>query len=105
MALTGYTLSDLTSLWPHLLSSYPVAYAVGYLSFITPSGLAVREGTLYLLLTPILGGGVVAATAVAMRVWLTLGELMVAGFSVLTWPGGIRFRRDEKAALGTTSDG
>ncbi|MCO6449968.1 MAG: flippase-like domain-containing protein [Caldilineales bacterium] len=105
MALTGYRLADIASLWPHLMAGYPVAYAVGYLSFVTPSGLAVREGTLYLLLAPILGGGVVTATALAMRVWLVLGELAAAGISVLTWPGGLRIRRNEKPAVGVASDG
>jgi len=83
MAMGDFAVTDLPWLLPHLVGSYTVAYALGYLSFITPSGLAVREGVLYLLLAPILGSGVATAAALAMRVWLTLGELLAAGLSLL----------------------
>ncbi len=35
-----------------LIVSYPIAYAVGFLSFFTPSGFGVREGAFFLLLGP-----------------------------------------------------
>ena len=81
--LNVYTTEQMTSLAPHLIASYPIAYAIGFLSFITPSGFGVREGAFYLLLTPLLGGGVITVVALAMRVWTTVGELLMAGLSVL----------------------
>ncbi len=86
LAISDLSLSYLAQLASHLLVGYPVAYAVGYLSFITPSGLAVREGMLYLLLAPILGGSLATVAALAMRVWLILGELIAAAISLITWP-------------------
>lgn len=63
---------------PHLIAAYPVAYAIGFLSFITPSGFGVREGALVVLLGPILGGSAITVAALAMRFWTTLGELLAA---------------------------
>ena len=88
MAFTNFSLGDVPRLALHLGAGYPIAYAVGYLSFVTPSGLAVREGTLFLLLAPVIGGDIVTAAALAMRVWVLIGELVAAGLSLLTWPGG-----------------
>ena len=87
--LNVYTTEQMTSLAPHLIASYPIAYAIGFLSFVTPSGFGVREGAFYLLLTPLLGGGVTTVVALAMRVWTTVGELIVAGLSVLLVPGPV----------------
>jgi hypothetical protein len=59
-----------------LLVAYPIAYAIGYVSFLTPGGLAVREGALVLLLLPVLGS-VVTVAALAMRLWQVVLELLV----------------------------
>jgi uncharacterized membrane protein YbhN (UPF0104 family) len=82
-ALQDYTAAEMLQLAPHLVAAYPIAYAIGFVSLITPSGLGVREGALYLLLAPMLGGGSVAVAAIAMRLWITLGELLAAGASLL----------------------
>lgn len=79
----AYTPTGMWGLAPHLIAVYPVAYVIGFLSFITPSGLGVREGALYLLLAPVTGGGAITLLALAMRVWTTLGELLAAGISAL----------------------
>jgi len=79
----AYTPAEMWTLAPHLIAIYPVAYVIGFLSFITPSGLGVREGTLYLLLAPVTGGATITLLALAMRVWTTLGELIAAGVSAL----------------------
>ncbi len=76
---TVYTNSEMVAALPHLLAAFPIAYAVGYLSFVTPSGLAVREGVLYLLLAPVLGGGPVTVAALAIRLWQVILEVVVAG--------------------------
>jgi glycosyltransferase 2 family protein len=65
-----------------LLVAYPIAYAVGYLSFLTPGGLAVREGMLALLLIPAIGG-LATVAALVMRIWLVILEVLVAGIVAL----------------------
>ncbi|HHY54349.1 MAG TPA: hypothetical protein GYA08_02825 [Chloroflexi bacterium] len=79
----AYPPADLWTLAWHLIAIYPVAYVIGFLSFITPSGLGVREGALYLLLAPVIGGATITLLALAMRVWTTLGEVIAAGVSAL----------------------
>ena len=105
LALGDFTPAAFVAAAPHLLAGYPLAYAVGYLSFITPSGLAVREGILYVLLAPMLGGGIVTVAALAMRLWLMLLEIAAAAASLLTWPGGLRLRRGKEIVAGTPADG
>lgn len=82
-ALSDFNSSTMRQLAPHLISIYVIAYAIGFLSLITPSGFGVREGALYLLLVPFIDGGVVTIVALAMRMWTTLGEVFLAGLSAL----------------------
>ncbi len=81
--LSEYSPARMGELLPFLVLSYPIAYAIGFLSFITPSGFGVREGAFYLLLASLMGGGVVTVAALAMRVWTTIGELIMAGISAI----------------------
>lgn len=81
-ALTPYAPAEMSAALPHLLAAFPIAYAVGYLSFITPSGLAVREGVLYLLLAPVLGGGPTTVAALAIRLWQVILEVAAAAVVV-----------------------
>jgi uncharacterized membrane protein YbhN (UPF0104 family) len=92
-ALEAFPPAEILQLAPHLVAGYAIAYVVGIVSLITPSGLGVREGALYLLLAPLVGGGVVAVAAIAMRLWVTLGELLAAGACLL-------FLREEPLAAG-----
>lgn len=82
-ALEDYSTVEMLNLLPHLVAAYAIAYTIGFVSLLTPSGLGVREGAFYLLLAPLLGGGFVTVIALAMRVWTTLGELLAAGVSLL----------------------
>ncbi|HAJ36793.1 MAG TPA: hypothetical protein DCL15_14000 [Chloroflexi bacterium] len=82
------TPTEMWTLAGHLIAVYPVAYVIGFLSLITPSGLGVREGALYLLLAPVIGGATITLLALAMRVWTTLGEVIAAGVSALL-PGPV----------------
>lgn len=82
-ALSDFSYAEMMRLGPQLMAVYVIAYAIGFLSLITPSGIGVREGALYLLLTPLMDGGIVTAAALAMRAWTTLGELVMAGLSAL----------------------
>jgi hypothetical protein len=54
---------------PHVMAAYPMAFAIGFISLITPSGLAVREGVIFVLLSPIVGGAHAVVLALGMRVW------------------------------------
>ncbi len=88
-ALDDYTTARMLALTPHLIAVYAIAYAIGFISFITPSGLGVREGAFYLLLVPLMDGGVVTVAALAMRLWTMFGEGIMALLSVLIgrfWP-------------------
>lgn len=105
LALQPAPLSQWLTWLPHLVASYPLAYVIGYLSFLTPSGLAVREGALYVLLTPILGGGVATVVALAMRVWLIVCELLAAGLALLSWPGGWRQEFGRRSLAGSEQHG
>ncbi len=85
-ALSVYTPEQMGTALPHLLAAFPIAYTVGYLSFVTPSGLAVREGAFYLLLAPVLGGGPTTVAALAIRLWQVILEVIAAG-AVGLWMG------------------
>ena len=52
------------------------AYWVGYLSFITPSGLGFREGALALMLTTFFPTPVAVALSLVTRLWTTAGEIL-----------------------------
>ncbi len=91
----SYSTAEIIRLTPHLIAAYPIAYAIGFISFITPSGIGVREGAFYLLLAPIAGAGAATMLGLAMRVWTTLGELVAAGLAVI-------FRDDPDALVSTT---
>src|SRR5205823_4455839 len=69
--LSGYQLAAAA---PHLLAAYPLAYAAGFCSFVTPSGLVVREGVLFVLLNPIVGRDSALIIPLAMRAWEVLLE-------------------------------
>ena len=62
---------------PHLAAAYPIAYVIGFLSLLTPSGLGVREGVLFALLGPIVGRGDAIVVAMGMRVWEIALEVVV----------------------------
>jgi hypothetical protein len=78
---------------PLLIASYPIANAIGFLSLITPSGFGVREGAMYLLLTPQIDGGVVTVIALAVRVWGVLSELLMALISAPFEHASTKFAR------------
>jgi len=74
---------DRHSLWtamPHLMAAYPIAFATGFLSLLTPGGLLVRDGMLFLMLTPVIGQEQAIVVALAMRAWeIVLDGLASAG--------------------------
>jgi uncharacterized membrane protein YbhN (UPF0104 family) len=76
---------------PHVMAAYPVAYAIGFISLITPSGLAVREGAIFILLSPIVGGAQAVVVALGMRVWEIVLDAVLATAAMLSI--GVRRRR------------
>ena len=82
-AISGEAAQQLSTLAPHLIASFAIAYTIGFISFITPSGFGVREGAFVLLLAPLTGSGLAALAALAMRVWSIIGELGAALVSML----------------------
>lgn len=63
--------------------SFALAWVVGTLSFLTPAGLGVREGALVLLLTPWAPETWPAVLALAARVWLMIGEVVMFAIAAL----------------------
>ncbi|MCA1554604.1 MAG: lysylphosphatidylglycerol synthase domain-containing protein [Chloroflexi bacterium] len=62
-----------------LTAAFAAAYAIGFLSLLTPSGLGVREGALVFLLSGSYPAALVALMALLSRVWLIGGELLCTG--------------------------
>ena len=67
-------------------AAYPIAYVIGFLSFITPSGIGVREGVLYTLVAPLLGPAPALVASLAMRAWELALELAIALLVVVRRP-------------------
>ncbi|MEX1018155.1 MAG: lysylphosphatidylglycerol synthase transmembrane domain-containing protein, partial [Litorilinea sp.] len=82
-SLGDYARGQLLELGLRLTVIYPVAYAIGFISFFTPSGFGVREGALMLFLAPYLPVAVITVIALAMRLWTMAGELILAGLAAL----------------------
>lgn len=89
-ALALAVLPDDGPLWrevvPHAVAAYPIAFAVGFVSVLTPSGLIVRDGMLFLLLAPVVGRDSALIVALAMRVW-EIALDAVACACAIGWPG------------------
>ena len=62
-----------------LTACYAFAWIVGFLSFLTPGGLGVREGLLSLLLSSYMPISQATLVALLCRVWILSAELVLAG--------------------------
>ena len=67
---------------PAFIAMNAGAYWIGYISFITPSGLGFREGALAWMLASFFPAPVAVALALATRLWSTAGELLGV---ILVW--------------------
>ena len=76
---------------PIILSVYPFAWSIGFLSLITPGGLGVREGVLSMFLTPYLPPGIATLVALLSRLWVMNIEVILAG---IAW--GCYYRQKRK---------
>jgi glycosyltransferase 2 family protein len=68
---------------PLVVAAYAAAYAVGFLSLLTPAGLGVREGVLVIALSPVLPAGPALVVALVSRVWMMVAELAGTGVAQL----------------------
>ncbi len=71
-SITGVELKYL----PQFMAMNAAAYFIGYVSFITPSGLGFREGAMTLFLAPFFPPPVAVAIAFLTRIWSTVGEML-----------------------------
>lgn len=70
---------------PHLVPAFALAWLVGYLSLLTPSGLGVREGILVWLLGGLLTMPIATVASLAQRLWLIVAEAAAALISLVMW--------------------
>lgn len=66
-----------------LAGIYAVAWALGVISIISPSGIGIREAALVFLLDYSFPVSVAILIAVVTRIWSTLAELLLAGIIAL----------------------
>ena len=69
-------------------SSYAAAWNIGFMSFLTPSGLGVREGALSLLLATVVPPATATLLALLARFWTLSVELFLGGLAF-----GLYFQR------------
>lgn len=90
-SVTARSVSEL----PLFVAMNAGAYWIGYMSFITPSGLGFREGALAWMLATVLPAPVAVALSLATRLWATAGELLGV---VLIWGATPRHTGEPVAA-------
>jgi hypothetical protein len=81
-------------------SGFALAFCLGFLVFVVPGGIGIRESALYLLLLPILPEPVCLLVAVGSRLWIMSGEVAALGLAV----GFEKMKRDREFASGLNSD-
>jgi len=64
---------------PLVIGASAVAWAIGYLSFLTPAGLGVREAALVAVLSQVYPLPVAVVSSLLSRLVLTLGEILAVG--------------------------
>jgi uncharacterized membrane protein YbhN (UPF0104 family) len=70
---------------PYLGGTAAVGAIVAVLSILAPSGLGVREGSMYGLLLAVAGEGVALGATLLNRLAITLVEVVLLGFGILAW--------------------
>lgn len=69
---------------PAFIAMNAGAYWIGYVSFLTPSGLGVREGALALMLATFFPTPVAVMLSLVTRLWSTAGELLGASLVLIS---------------------
>src|SRR5437868_8407164 len=91
---------------PICIGIYALAWDIGFVSFITPSGLGFREGAivgLFALSLP-LPAGLAPIIAILSRFVSTMAELLCVGIAYLSGGGQVRNISQEQAAEGRSTD-
>ena len=65
-----------------LTACFAFAWVIGFLSFLTPGGLGIREGLLGLLLVNYMPAPQAMLVALLCRVWMLLAEIVLAGVAL-----------------------
>jgi uncharacterized membrane protein YbhN (UPF0104 family) len=65
--------------------AYIAAYIMGYISFLSPGGLGVREGVMSALLAPLVTAPVAASLSLINRIWITIAETIASLIAFLTY--------------------
>lgn len=63
------------------------AFVAGYLAFVAPAGIGVREATMASLLRALLPSGAAAVIAIAARLWTIVAELVGVALVLILVPG------------------
>jgi hypothetical protein len=71
--------------YPACASSFAGSWFVGFLAILTPAGLGVREGALYLLLDRTYAKPLVVVLAILMRVSMLVAEFTIVGLGAGVW--------------------
>lgn len=66
-----------------LTACFAFAWIIGFLSFLTPGGLGIREGLLGLLLANYMPAPQATLVALLCRVWMLSGEIVLAGVAIV----------------------
>lgn len=66
-----------------MIGIYVMAWTVGFLSFIAPAGLGIREGALSFLLSTLLPEATAIFIALLSRFWYLTVELALVGVIIL----------------------
>ena len=62
--------------WIHLGGAIALGFSIGFIVIIFPSGIGIREATIYLLLAPVLTPAASALISVGSRIWIISGEVL-----------------------------
>ena len=66
---------------PIVAGIFSISWVIGFLSFLTPGGIGVREGVLTFLLSYQMPVAMAVFIAILSRVWLTIAELVCLGIT------------------------
>ncbi|MBE3560903.1 MAG: flippase-like domain-containing protein, partial [Ktedonobacteraceae bacterium] len=93
------------ALLPLCIGIYALVWDIGFVSFITPSGLGVREGAMVILwnIAFALPGGLAAVLAILSRLVSTVAELLCVGLAYLGGEQQIRAVQREQLAQSLAS--
>lgn len=105
----------LRSLWPDTplallpicVGIYAIAWDIGFVSFITPSGLGFREAaitTIFILAFPLLPADLLAIIAVLSRLVSTVAELLCVSIAYVSGGRQVQAIQEEKLVISSESE-